>query len=137
MKEVKSVGSGTRGDIPGAKGWRGRKDKNNKTSTEEQTAHSFFAPTEPIVHEVFVRKPFSVGALAQKMSVKAAEVIKALMKMGNMVTINQTLDQETAMIVVEELGHVAKYATLDSPEAFLAGILNCLRQEPRLSRVRP
>ena len=62
----------------------------------------------------------SVGALAQKMSIKAAEVIKTLMKMGNMVTINQMLDQETAMIVVEELGHVAKYAALDSPEAFLA-----------------
>ena len=66
-----------------------------------------------------VPETISVGALAQKMSVKAAEVIKALMKMGNMVTINQMLDQETAMIVVEELGHVAKYATLDSPEAFL------------------
>lgn len=54
------------------------------------------------------------------MTVKAAEVIKTLMKMGNMVTINQMLDQETAMIVVEEMGHVAKYAALDSPEAFLA-----------------
>jgi translation initiation factor IF-2 len=119
-ERVEKRGLRTRGDIPGAKGWRGRKDKNNKTSAEEQTAHSFFAPTEPIVHEVFVPETISVGALAQKMSVKAAEVIKALMKMGNMVTINQMLDQETAMIVVEELGHVAKYATLDSPEAFLA-----------------
>jgi translation initiation factor IF-2 len=54
------------------------------------------------------------------MSVKASEVIKQLMKLGQMCTINQVLDQETAMIVVEELGHVAKYATLDSPEAFLA-----------------
>jgi translation initiation factor IF-2 len=67
-----------------------------------------------------VPETISVGALAQKMSIKAAEVIKTLMKMGNMVTINQMLDQETAMIVVEELGHVAKYAALDSPEAFLA-----------------
>lgn len=54
------------------------------------------------------------------MSIKAADIIKVLMNMGSMVTINQMLDQETAMIVVEELGHVAKPAALDSPEAFLA-----------------
>jgi translation initiation factor IF-2 len=119
-ERVEKRGLKTRGDIAGAKGWRGRKDKNNKTGVEDQGAHSFFAPTEPIVHEVMVPETISVAALAQKMSIKAAEVIKALMKMGNMVTINQMLDQETAMIVVEELGHVAKYATLDSPEAFLA-----------------
>ena len=62
----------------------------------------------------------SVGVLAQKMTVKAAEVIKTLMKMGSMVTINQVLDQDTAMIVVEEMGHIAKPAALDSPEAFLS-----------------
>ena len=61
-------------------------------------AHGFSAPTEPVVHEVMVPRIISVGALAQKMSIKAAEVIKTLMKMGNMVTINQMLDQETAMI---------------------------------------
>jgi len=110
----------TRGDLAGGKGWRGRKDRSTKAAGEEQGAHSFLAPTEPIVHEVMVPETISVGVLAQKMSIKAAEVIKVLMKMGNMVTINQMLDQETAMIVVEELGHIAKYATLDSPEAFLA-----------------
>src|SRR5262249_6421477 len=56
---------------------------------------------------------------AHKMSVKAAEVIKTMMKMGSMVTINQVLDQETAMIVVSEMGHQAKPAKLDDPEAFL------------------
>ena len=61
-----------------------------------------------------------MGDLAHKMSVKAAEVIKALMKMGNMVTINQVLDQETAMIVVAEMGHSAKAAKLDDPESLLA-----------------
>ena len=61
----------------------------------------------------------SVADLAHKMSVKAGEVIKALMKMGTMVTINQILDQETAMIVVEEMGHVAIAAKLDDPDAFL------------------
>ena len=57
--------------------------------------------------------------LAHKMSVKASEVIKQLMKLGQMVTINQQLDQETAMIVVEEMGHTALAAKLDDPEAFL------------------
>src|SRR3546814_6267090 len=61
----------------------------------------------------------SVADLAHKMSIKAAEVIKHLMKLGQMVTINQVLDQETAMIVVEELGHTAIAAKLDDPEAFL------------------
>lgn len=109
-----------RGDLSSVKGWRTRRDKHGRPSAEDQGAHSFSVPTEPVVHEVMVPETISVGALAQKMSIKAAEVIKALMKMGNMVTINQMLDQETAMIVVEELGHVAKYAALDSPESFLA-----------------
>ena len=61
----------------------------------------------------------SVADLAHKMSVKASEVIKHLMKLGQMVTINQQLDQETAMIVVEEMGHTAFAAKLDDPEAFL------------------
>ena len=109
----------TRGDLSGGKGWRTRRDKHSKGSSEDQGSHAFSAPTETVVHEVMVPETISVGALAQKMTVKAAEVIKTLMKMGNMVTINQMLDQETAMIVVEEMGHVAKYAALDSPEAFL------------------
>lgn len=119
-EKVEKRGLKTRGDLTGAKsGWRARKDKHGRISGEP-APHAFSAPTEPLVHEVLVPETISVGALAQKMSIKAAEVIKALMKMGNMVTINQMLDQETAMIVVEELGHVAKYAAIDSPEAFLA-----------------
>ena len=117
-ERVEKRGLKTRGDLSGGKGWRTRRDKHGKPA-EDQGAHSFSAPTEPVVHEVTVPETISVGALAQKMSIKAAEVIKTLMKMGNMVTINQMLDQETAMIVVEELGHVAKYAAVDSPEAFL------------------
>jgi translation initiation factor IF-2 len=72
-----------------------------------------------VVHDVLIPETITVANLAQKMSVKAAEVIKALMKLGTMVTINQVLDQDTAMIVVEEMGHVAKRAKLDDPEAFL------------------
>lgn len=77
------------------------------------------APAEFIAREVHVPETISVADLAHKMSVKAAEVIKQLMKLGQMVTINQVLDQETAMIVVEELGHVAIAAKLDDPEALL------------------
>ena len=69
------------------------------------------------MHEVLVQETISVAELAHKMAVKAAEVIKTLMKMGMMVTINQVLDQETAMIVVEEMGHLAKPAKLDDPES--------------------
>ena len=76
------------------------------------------APAEQQVQEVHVPETISVADLAHKMSVKASEVIKQLMKLGQMVTINQQLDQETAMIVVEEMGHKALAAKLDDPEAF-------------------
>ncbi len=112
-----------RNDLSGGKsGWRTRRDRHAKTNnpSEDQASHAFSAPTEPVVHEVMVPETISVGVLAQKMTVKAAEVIKTLMKMGSMVTINQVLDQDTAMIVVEEMGHIAKPAALDSPEAFLS-----------------
>jgi len=105
----------TRGGAAPEAGWRGRKGK-SKSGHEETT---FVAPTEPIVREVLVPETISVAELAHKMSVKAAEVIKALMKLGSMVTINQVLDQETAIIVIEEMGHIGKPAALDTPEAFL------------------
>ncbi|MDA8128065.1 MAG: translation initiation factor IF-2 [Betaproteobacteria bacterium] len=105
----------TRGGAAPDAGWRGRKGK-SKSGGEETT---FVAPTEPIVREVLVPETITVAELAHKMSVKAAEVIKALMKLGSMVTINQVLDQETAIIVVEEMGHIGKPAALDTPEAFL------------------
>jgi translation initiation factor IF-2 len=70
--------------------------------------------------KIHVPETISVADLAHKMSVKASEVIKQLMKLGQMVTINQQLDQETAMILVEEMGHKALTAKLDDPEAFLS-----------------
>ena len=70
--------------------------------------HGFERPTAPVVREVLIPESLSVAELAQRMSVKAAEVIKAMMKMGTMVTINQLIDQETAAIVVDEMGHQAK-----------------------------
>ncbi|SFE82064.1 translation initiation factor IF-2 [Nitrosomonas sp. Nm166] len=111
----------TRGDLSAGLGWRTtRREKHSKpTHVEDQNIHGFSAPTEPIVREIMVPETISVSMLAQKMSVKAADVIKVLMKMGSMVTINQMLDQDTAMIVVEEMGHIAKYAEMDNPESFL------------------
>ncbi|MDN3920506.1 translation initiation factor IF-2 [Roseateles violae] len=96
----------------GAGGRRGRDDRNGAPS-------SFVAPVEQQVQEVHVPETISVADLAHKMSVKASEVIKKLMQLGQMVTINQQLDQETAMIVVEEMGHKAFAAKLDDPDAFL------------------
>ncbi len=83
--------------------------------------HAFERPTQPIVHEVVLPETITVAELGQKMSVKAAEVIKVLMKLGMMVTINQVLDRDTATIVVEEMGHVAKEARPSDPEALLTG----------------
>jgi translation initiation factor IF-2 len=94
-----------------------RHDRHAKHAVEPE--HAFSMPTEPIVHEVAVPETITVAELAQKMSIKASEIIKELMKMGSMVTINQVLDQETAMIVVEEMGHIAKAAKLDDPDAYL------------------
>ena len=76
------------------------------------------APAETRVIEVHVPETITVAELAHKMAIKASEVIKQLMKLGQMVTINQPLDQDTAMILVEELGHKAVVAALDDPEAF-------------------
>ncbi len=119
-ESTKKRGVKTRGDLSAGQGWRTRRDKHSKpTHADDQNIHGFSAPTEPIVREIMVPETISVSALAQKMSVKAADVIKVLMKMGSMVTINQMLDQDTGMIVVEEMGHIAKYAELDNPENFL------------------
>ena len=110
----------TRGDTAGTMGWRTRKDKHASHRDEgEPGQHAFAAPAEPIVRDVSVPETITVAALAQKMSVKAAEVIKTLMKLGSMVTINQVLDQDTAIIVVEEMGHKGVRAKLDDPDAYL------------------
>ena len=115
----KRRGIKTRGDTSGGRdGWRSRRGR--ERHDDDDAATNFQAPTEPIIREVLVPETISVGELAQKMAVKAAEVIKIMMKMGSMVTINQVLDQETAMILVGELGHVAKAAKGDDPESYLA-----------------
>ncbi len=109
----------TRGDASGGLGWRERKVHRTSHRQDSDQQHGFTAPTEPLVKEVLVPETITVADLAHKMSVKAAEVIKTLMKLGTMATINQVLDQDTAIILVEEMGHVAKRAKLDEPDAYL------------------
>ncbi len=108
----------TRGEVGSSAGWRGARG-GGRHGRQQEDRTTFQAPSEPIVREVHVPETITVADLAHKMAVKATEVIKVLMKMGSMVTINQVLDQETAMIIVEEMGHQALAAKLDDPDAFL------------------
>ncbi|TFW29247.1 translation initiation factor IF-2 [Duganella callida] len=111
--------AGGAGASTGRDSWRGGKGGGRRHHQEERESN-FQAPTEAIIKEVYVPETITVAELAHKMSVKASEVIKQLMKLGQMCTINQVLDQETAMIVVEEMGHKAFPAEMDDPEAILA-----------------
>ena len=87
---------------------RSRPRRQLRRSVTTQTQHIFERPTGPLVREVSVPETITVGDLAHAMSIKAAEVLKTLMNLGSMVTINQTLDQDTATLVVEEMGHIAR-----------------------------
>jgi len=122
----------TRGAVSvGGEGWHTR--NRHKNRSHDHASQEQAAPVEPIVREVLIPETITVGELAHKMSVKAAEVIKMLMKLGQMVTINQVIDQETAMIMVDEMGHKAKKAKTVDPESFLeeeSGELD-LQLEPR------
>ena len=111
----------TRGDASGGVGrnsWRGGPRGRSRNERDHRGDEVQAAPVEARVIEVHVPETITVAELAHKMAVKASEVIKVLMKMGQMVTINQPLDQDTAMIIVEEMGHNAVTAALDDPEAF-------------------
>ena len=99
-----------------------RKPMRAKKKSKEKR-HGFERPTKPMVREVEIPETIAVGELAQRMAVKAADVIKTLMGMGVMATINQALDQETAVLVTEELGHKPKTVSEDAfEEEVLSGI---------------
>jgi translation initiation factor IF-2 len=104
-------------------GKAGRRKKKTRGSqgrvTSAPTEHGFAMPVAPVVRDVSIPETITVGELAQKMAVKAGEVIKVMMGMGTMVTINQVLDQETAGIVVEEMGHKAVLVSDDALEQSL------------------
>ena len=117
-KELKTrgdTGAGAGRSTNWRSGPRGRRGSNDRGHDQQQ---SMSAPVEARVLEVHVPETITVAELAHKMAVKASEVIKHLMKLGQMVTINQPLDQDTAMILVEEMGHKAVVAALDDAEAF-------------------
>jgi translation initiation factor IF-2 len=111
----------TRGDTGAGAGrstnWRAG-PRGKRGGDRDREDHAPMQTQEVRVIEVHVPETITVAELAHKMAIKASEVIKQLMKLGQMVTINQPLDQDTAMIVVEELGHTAVVAALDDPEAF-------------------
>ena len=113
-----------RGDVSGGAavtGWKQPKTGRHRHEEGEGDGETAsIAPLEPVIREVSVPETITVADLARKMSVKAAEIIKTMMKLGTMVTINQVLDQETAMIVVQEMGHKAIAAKLDDPDSLLA-----------------
>lgn len=111
------------GQLRISEGKRGRR-KHKKPSTKAVVTsmsgqHAFEKPTEPVIHEIELPETITVGELAQRISVKSGEVIKALMQLGSMVTINQVLDRDTATIVVEEMGHSVKDAKPENPEDLL------------------
>ncbi|HYC43413.1 MAG TPA: translation initiation factor IF-2 [Noviherbaspirillum sp.] len=113
---IKTRGATTPG---GRDGWRSGPKGRRSHGHDDQRESNFQVPTEAVIKEVHVPETITVAELAHKMAVKASEVIKHMMKLGQMVTINQVLDQETAMILVEEMGHKAYAAKLDDPEALL------------------
>jgi len=109
-------------NVASAKGGK-RRDRHGDAGRALQ--HGFERPTAPVVREVTIPETITVGDLAQKMSMKAAALIKELMKHGIMATINQVIDQDTAVLVVEELGHKAKLVSESAVEEEL------LHQEPQ------
>jgi len=119
-----------------AKGKSGRRKGKAKRAVAAnfESKHAFEMPTTPVVRDVDVPETITVAELANRMAVKAAEVIKAMMTMGVMATINQLLDQDTAILVVEEMGHNANPMSADDVEAALAALVAGAREgdaEPR------
>jgi translation initiation factor IF-2 len=114
---------------------RKKKTKPHRGPVQVDTQHGFVAPTAPIVREVPVLEIQTVGELAQKMAVKAPELIKALMKLGVLATINQSIDRDTATLVVEELGHKPKQVDDSDVEAeLLQGAVSSAGQAEQRSR---
>ena len=112
------------GDDFDSMGGRGRRGSARKSKSKLSSQHAFEKPTEFIVKEITIGETNSVADLAQKMSVKSGEIIKILFNMGVMATINQMLDQDTSMLLVEELGHKSKFVSKDAIEEQLAESLS-------------
>lgn len=114
-----------------------RRNRKGKSAPEEQqikdNQHGFEKPVAPVAREVKVADTISVGDLAKEMAVKATELIKVLMKMGVMVTINQSLDQDTALLAIEEMGHIgiAVDAAAQEAQEIALEVINTSEKRPR------
>ena len=107
-----------------AKRRKGNEKSEKYREAEEALTHGFAMPTTPVVREVLIPETITVAELSNRMSVKVAEVIKVMMGLGAMATINQVIDQETAIIVVEEMGHIARLLKEDAIEHTLGDALS-------------
>ncbi len=112
-------GKGGRKELRVAGGRSSKREKQFEFSRSADAKHGFAKPTEPVIRDVDVPETITVAELANRMAVKAGEVIKSMMGMGVMATINQMLDQDTAVLVVEEMGHRARTTSADDLEAEL------------------
>ncbi|MTW21527.1 translation initiation factor IF-2 [Allochromatium palmeri] len=110
VRDVAAAGRGDYEDVEGAGGGRGPRRRKKSSKPQLQDKHVFQRPTSPVTREVEIPENITVADLANRMSVKASVVIKELFKQGMMVTINQSLDRDTAILVVEEMGHRALVA---------------------------
>ncbi len=108
---------------------RGKRRKAQSDDLQLDTAHGFEKPVEPIKREIEIPEFITVGELASRLAIKAAEVIKALMKLGAMATINQNIDHDTAYLVVEELGHTPKTAKPQDAETDLQASIGEVKAE--------
>ena len=111
-----------------------KKLKSGKAAVMPESRHGFEKPTAPMIHEVGIPQSITVSDLAQRMSVKATEVIKTLMRMGVMATINQILDQDTAILVVEDMGHTAIRQVEDVLEAEIVATMSLAAEAEQKSR---
>ncbi|MGE4348972.1 MAG: translation initiation factor IF-2 [Candidatus Berkiella sp.] len=111
--------------------FRGKRRKKDKSKKQDLLSkHGFEKPTQPVIKDVVIPETITVSDLAQKMAVKAVEVIKVLMKMGIMATINQVIDQDTAVLICEEMGHKALLQNMDTVE----DELNVVHEGEQLNR---
>ncbi|TXH69699.1 MAG: translation initiation factor IF-2 [Thiothrix sp.] len=121
-KKVKTRGrENERGNTPVIQ-HKGNKRKPSR-APEREVKHGFEKPTAPVIREIEIPSTIIVSDLAQKLAIRATDIIKSMMKMGMMVTINQSIDQETAILVAEELGHKATPMQVMDDEAILASVL--------------
>jgi translation initiation factor IF-2 len=123
------------GQLRISEGKRGRRKKKAPSTKAVVTSmsgqHAFEKPTAPVIHDIELPETITVGELAQRISVKSGELIKTLMQLGSMVTINQMLDRDTATIVVEEMGHTVKEAKPENPEDLLGEVDSDVEQLSR------